>query len=139
MKTLNTPLYLDKSYYQLAFYIISQTEDMVKKQKEIQSLSSKEEELYHKGVKIILASVLTLIKAWYEYAPDVAVASITIGDQKDVALLPTVESWTKQSIRELDLPEGLNLSEKESSKDNGGCLGIIAFLIISTSCLIALI
>lgn len=139
VKILNTPIYNGQSYYQLSSYIINQTNEMVDKQLTIQSLLSKEDAYYYDGVVEIFQSVVTIIKAWYDYAPDIARAGITIGDEKDVALLPTVEAWTKEAIKKLDLPEGLVIHEDKSSEGGSGCLGVILLFIACSSCMVAFI
>ncbi len=139
LKIMNTPLYNGKSYYQLCFHIISKTDEMVEKQQEIQSLTDKSDELYYDGVKKIFSIVIESIKAWHDYAPDVAQASITIGEEKGVALLPTVEGWTKDAIKKLDLPDGMIIHEYKPREDNSGCLGVIAFLIVCGGALFALL
>ncbi len=139
LKIMNTPLYNGKSYYQLCFYIISKTEEMVEKQQEIQSLIDKSNDLYYDGVKKIFSIVIDCIKSWHDYAPDVARASITVGEQKNVALLPTIEGWTKDEIKKLDLPEGMVIHEDKPREDNSGCFGVIAFFIICGGALYALL
>ena len=60
-------------------------------------------------------------------------AGINIGDQKNVSLELSVDTCTKEEFRKLHLPDGMSFPvEREST--NGGCLGILLFLIIGGIC-----
>jgi len=132
-KLMNEPICNGLSFYKMAFYIIRETSKMVECQKKIQSLTTPEDSVYYDNVKYIFKAVVGTIEAWYNYSPEAAEASITIGDEKDVALLPTVEYQTKQDLKTLDLPPGLTIHEEPENSGNSGCLGVVlclAFLII---------
>ncbi len=139
LKILNTPIYKGKSYYQITFHIISQTEKMVERQLQIQSLTTKDDVCYYGGAVEIFNAVVSLVKSWYDYAPDVANARMTIDDQKDVSLFPTVDEDTKDELRKLDLPEELAALLIDKKEGSSGCFGIILLFVICSSCLGALL
>ena len=135
-KLLNAPLYDDLSFYKMTWFIIEETNKMVDNQLEIQKLCTIKDDIYYGNVKRILESTLDIIEAWYNYSPEAAEASLTIGDQKDVGLYATVEYQTKQALKKLDLPPGLVLKEAPTSTDNSGCLGFIIGIALLISALV---
>ena len=56
--------------------------------------------------------------------------TINVGDQKNVSLELSVDTYTKEEFRKLHLPAGMSFPvERESII--GGCLGILLTLIIN--------
>lgn len=133
-KLLNTPIYEDLSFYTMTWFIIEETDKMVDYQLEIQKNSTPEDDVYYGNVKKIFDSLSDLIQAWYNYSPEAAEASLTLGDQKDVGLYLTVDYQTKKSLKKLDLPPELKLTEDPPvANSNSGCLGVlVGFAIILT-------
>ena len=131
-KLLDTPIYGDLSYYKMTWFIIEETEKMVDAQAEIQKLTTPQDLIYYENIKKILDSLLGIIQAWYNYSPEAANASLTIGKEKNVGLYLTVDYQTKELLRKLDLPPELKLYDTPESK-NSGCMGIIiGFAIIQS-------
>lgn len=139
VKLMNEPIYQGKSFYQLAFYIINQTDSIVEKQITLQGLISKEDANYYGLVILISNTVAKAISEWYSYSPDMANASITIGDEKNVALYPSVTGWTKDALKKLDLPEELNGLRNEETMDSSGCLGSLVVLLLTSTSIIGAI
>jgi hypothetical protein len=129
-KIMNTPLYNNFSFYQIAFHIISCVGNMVSMQSLVQQKASAEDECFYGNVVRIINTTRDVIEAWYNYCPEAAEAGITIGDEKDVALLPTVEYMTKKNIKKLYLPEGLKITEDENGSTKGGCFGVFLVILI---------
>lgn len=130
-KLLNAPIYGDLSFYKMTWFIIDETEKLVDKQLEIQKLSTPEDEVYYGNVKRIFDSLTELIQAWYNYSPEAAEASLTLGDQKDVGLYLTVDYQTKNLLKKLDLPPQLKLAEDPPVANNSsGCLGVFVSIIV---------
>lgn len=133
-KLLNAPIYGDLSFYKMTWFIIDETEKLVDKQLQIQKLSSPEDDIYYGNVKRIFTSLTEVIQAWYNYSPEAAEASLTLGDQKDVGLYLTVEYQTKNHLKKLDLPPELKLSEDPPvANSNSGCLGVFVGIIVVMS------
>lgn len=65
-----------------------------------------------------------------------AMAGIRYGDEKNVSLELSVDSWIKDEFRKLHLPEGMSFPV-EKEKNNSGCLGL--FLIIFIPIILILI
>lgn len=138
-KLMNEPIYQGKSFYQLAFYIINQTDSIVEDQKTLQGLISKEDDNYYGLVNLISNTVAKAIGAWYSYSPDMANASITVGDEKNVALYPSVTGWTKDALKTLDLPQELEGLRKEEKKESAGCLGALVVMLLASTSIIGAI
>ena len=94
--------------------------------------------MYYANTKLIADSVSAIILAWYNYSPDMAEAGITIGEEKDVALRPTVYSWTKETIAKLDLPPELQSYKQSENKEKSGCLSIMLLMITWSTSLMEL-
>lgn len=128
VKLMNAPFYKEWSFYQFAFHIIEQTQKLVEKQLEVQKLVSSDHPSYYDNTRAIALCVKNVIDAWRGFSPDMADASITIGDEKDVALYPTVYCYTKDEIAKLDLPSELRSYKEPIKDDNGGCFGSVFLL-----------
>lgn len=60
-------------------------------------------------------------------------AGINVGDVKNVSLELSVDTYTKEEFRKLHLPAGMSFAEERKTA-NGGCLGVLLFLIIGGIC-----
>ena len=139
-KLINAPLVDGHSFYDIALSVIpNATNYLVERQLKIQQLVDKEDKRYYGFVVDIFNYVDKLTCAWYNYSPDMANESLTIGDEKNIALAPSVYHWTKESIKKLDLPQNIaehyaELDKKQSG--SSGCLGVlIAIFVTSTAAL----
>ena len=120
-KLMNTPICKEWTFYTYAFHLIETAEELVKKQLEVQSTTTEQDECYFANVTLIVSTITVAHKAWFEYSPDMALAGIN------------VDTCTKEEFRKLHLPAGMSFPvEREST--NGGCLGILLFLIIGGIC-----
>ena len=138
-KLLNAPIYEDLSFFKMTWFIIEETEKLVDKQLEIQRLSTPEDDIYYGNVKRIFIALTEVIQAWYNYSPEAAEASLTLGDQKDVGLYLTIDYQTKNLLKKLDLPPELKFSEAPPVSNNkSGCAGIFLALIIVSGVIIFL-
>ena len=132
-KLMNTPVCKDWTFYTYAFHLIDTAEELVKKQLEVQNTTTEQDECYFANVSLIVSAINVAHKAWFEYSPDMAWAGINVGDVKNVSLELSVDTCTKEEFRKLHLPAGMSFPvEREST--NGGCLGILLFLIIGGIC-----
>ncbi len=133
-KLINEPLVNGESFYHIALFVIPQAADyLVERQLKIQQLVGKEDKRYYGFVVDIFNYIDKLTNAWYNYSPDMANESLTIGDQKNVALAPSVLNWTKESIKQLDLPQNVaeHYAEMEKGQpDPSGCFG--SFVLIAS-------
>lgn len=132
-KLMNTPICKEWTFYTYAFHLIEAAEELVKKQLEVQSTTTEQDECYFANVTLIVSTIAVAHKAWFEYSPDMAWAGINVGAQKNVSLELSVDTYTKEEFRKLHLPAGMSFPvEREST--SGGCLGILLFLIIGGIC-----
>ena len=134
-KFMNIPICKDWTFYTYAFHLIDTAENLVKKQLEVQEATTEQDECYFGNVSLIVSSVAIAHKAWFEYSPDMAWAGINVGDTKNVSLELSVDTYTKEEFRKLHLPTSMSFP-KEQEQTNGGCLGIVLFLIIGGICAI---
>ena len=137
MKLINEPIVDGQSFFNIALFVIPQATDyLVERQKKIQQLVDKEDKRYYGFVIDIFNYVDKLTNAWYNYSPDMANELLTIGDQKNVALAPSVYNWTKESIIKLDLPQNVAdyyaRTEKKQTQSSG-CLGTLIIMFITSA------
>lgn len=132
-KLMNAPICKDWTFYTYAFHLIDTAEELVKKQIELQNTTTEQDECYYANVTLIVSAIDVAHKAWFEYSPDMAWAGITVGDTKNVSLEISIDTYTKEEFRKLHLPVGLSFPEERKSA-NGGCLGVLLFLIIGGIC-----
>ena len=133
---INAPIYKDKSFYQLAFEIAVYADELSEKQVKIQSLVGKDDARYYEKVDPIVRIVNKTVAVWYQYSPDMADEPITIGNEKNVSLAPSVRKSIKEGLAKMDYPEALQgVKDSLSSKtENSGCFGVILILLmLSTS------
>jgi len=133
-KIMNTPLYDNLTFYKMAFDIGEKANELVEKQLQIQKLYGVNEPQYYGNVKLIIEAINIYMIAWYEYSPDAALAGIRIGDEKNVALFPSVVSWAKAAFSKLDLPEEYSnyKNTNSNSNQNTGCFSVIILLVVSS-------
>lgn len=132
-KLLNVPICKGWTFYTYAFHLIDTAEELVKKQLEVQKVTTEKDDCYFSNVNPIVSSIAIAHKAWFEYSPDMAWAGVNVGDTKNVSLELSVDRYTKEEFQKLHLPEGLSFSTKQEST-NGGCLGLLIFFIIGVIC-----
>lgn len=132
-KLLNAPICKGWTFCTYAFHLIDTAEELVKKQLEFQKVTTENDNCYFSNVNLIVSSITIAHKAWFEYSPDMAWASVNVGDIKNVSLELSVDRYTKEEFQKLHLPEGLSFSIKQEST-NGGCLGLLLFFIIGGIC-----
>lgn len=132
-KLLNAPICKGWTFYTYAFHLIDTAEELVKKQLDLQKVTTENDNCYFSNVNLIVSSITIAHKAWFEYSPDMAWASVNVGDIKNVSLELSVDRYTKEEFQKLHLPEGLSFSIKQEST-NGGCLGLLLFFIIGGIC-----
>lgn len=130
-KLMNTAICKEWTFCSYAFHLIDTAKELVKKQLEVQSTTTEQDECYFANVTLIVSTITIAHKAWFEYSPDMA----NVGDQKNVSLELSVDTYTKEEFRKLHLPAGMSFPEERKST-NGGCLGIFLFLIIGGICAI---
>ena len=129
-KLMNTPICKEWTFYTYAFHLIEAAEELVKKQLEVQSTTTEQDECYYANVTLIVSTITVAHKAWFEYSPDMAWAGINVGDQKNVSLELSVDTYTKEEFRKLHLPAGMSFPVEQQG--NGGCLSFIIMLLIPT-------
>lgn len=129
VKMMNAPLYKEWSFYQFGFHIGRTSEKIVESISEIQKNLAKDDERYYGIVSSSLPIVMEAINAWYHYSPDMAEAGITIGDEKDVALGPSIKGWVKDDFAKLDLPDELKALQQPEKTGGGGCFGMLLMLL----------
>ena len=129
-KLMNTPICKEWTFYTYAFHLIEAAEELVKKQLEVQSTTTEDDDCYFGNVKLIVSSINVAHKAWFEYSPDMAWEGINVGDTKNVALELSVDTYTKEEFRKLHLPDGMSFPVEQQG--NGGCLSFIIMLLIPT-------
>ena len=129
-KLMNTPICKEWTFYTYAFHLIETAEELVKKQLEVQSTTTEQDECYYANVTLIVSTITVAHKAWFEYSPDMAWAGINVGDQKNVSLELSVDTYTKEEFRKLHLPAGMSFPVEQQG--NGGCLSFIIMLLIPT-------
>lgn len=130
-KLMNTPICKEWTFYTYAFHLIETAEELVKKQLEVQSTTTEQDECYFANVTLIVSTITVAHKAWFEYSSDMAWAGINVGDQKNVSLELSVDTCTKEEFRKLHLPDGMSFPV-EQQQGNGGCLSFIIMLLIPT-------
>lgn len=132
-KLINEPIVDGHSFYHIALCVIPQAADyLVERQLKIQQLVSKEDKRYYGFVIDIVNHIEKLINAWYNYSPDMANEVLNIGDEKG-ALAPSVFTWTRESIKKLDLPQ--NVAEhyaklEKAQSGSSGCLGTFMIMFV---------
>lgn len=129
-KLMNAPICKDWTFYTYAFRLIDTAEELVKKQLEVQSATTENDECYFGNVELIVSSIAVAHKAWFEYSPDMAWEGITVGDTKNVALELSIDTYTKEEFRKLHLPKGMSFPI-EQQQGNRGCLWLCLFFIIA--------
>lgn len=129
-KLMNTPICKEWTFYTYAFHLIEAAEELVKKQLEVQSTTTEQDECYYANVTLIVSTITVAHKAWFECSPDMAWAGINVGDQKNVSLELSVDTYTKEEFRKLHLPDGMSFPVEQQG--NGGCLSFIIMLLIPT-------
>lgn len=129
-KLMNTPICKEWTFYTYAFHLIEVAEELVKKQLEVQSITTEQDECYYANVTLIVSTIAAAHKAWFEYSPDMAWAGINVGDKKNVSLELSVDTYTKEEFRKLHLPDGMSFPVEQQG--NGGCLSFIIMLLIPT-------
>lgn len=132
-KLINQPIFKDKSFYNIAGVIINNAEEMVNLLSEIQNELPKEDTRYYDTVTASYVAIMETYSVWYNYSPDMANEGITVEDQENVALGPTVVYLTNKKFSKLDLPETIKkeVNKNESSDGDGkGCFGVIVLFII---------
>jgi hypothetical protein len=129
-KLMNGPFYKEWSFFQFAFHITEECKRMVDMQMEVQDLVSSDNPMYYDNTFLIARTIKSISWAWYNYSPDMANESLVINGEEGVALKPTVDGWTKDSIALLDLPPELQWYKKEDKPvQSSGCLGVFIFLL----------
>ena len=128
-KLINAPICYNWTFYTYASHLINITEELVKKQIEVQGLASESDPCYLGNVELIASSVDIAHKAWFDYSPDMAWEGIKVGNQDNVSLELTVDTLTKEEFRKLRLPEGLSIPE-DKKQSNSGCFAAILLLIV---------
>ncbi len=128
-KLINEVICKEWTFFTYAQHLIDATSQLVEKQMVIQKESNETDYCYFGNVALIINCVTLAHKAWYGYSPDMAMAGIRIGDERNVSLELSVDGMIKDEFRKLHLPEGVNFPiEKERS--NSGCLSMLLILII---------
>lgn len=135
-KLMNEPLVEGKSFFVIALSVIPEAANyLVERQLKVQQLVGKEDSRYFGLVVDIFNGIEKAICSWYNYSPDMAEASITIGDEKNVALYPSVREFTADYIKKLDLSQNIKdryEEQKDQQSDSSGCLGSFVILIAAS-------
>ena len=126
---MNAPFYKEWSFYQFAFHLAETSEKIVELILEIQKTIPKEDERYYGIVNSSLPVIMAAVNVWYHYSPDMAEAEITIGDQKNVALGPSIKAWVEDDFAKLDLPDELKPITQTEKESRGGCFGLFLMLL----------
>lgn len=129
IKMMNAPFYKEWSFYQYAFHLGKTAEKIVELILDIQKDLPKEDERYYGIVNSSLPIIMKTVNDWYNYSPDMAEAEITIGDQKNVSLGPSLKAWIKDEFAKLDLPEDLKSLQEPEKSGGGGCFSVILLLL----------
>lgn len=136
-KLINQPLVGEYSFYTYAFHIVEQADELSSLILEYQRLADKDSEDYYTPIEPAINTTMKAISIWYNLSPDMAEAPITIGDEKNVALGPTVKGWVKDSFAKIDLPESYSSFKKTDSPSGGpGCFGTLLLLVTAATGLI---
>lgn len=143
VKLINEPILNGKSFLQLAYVIVEETDYLVERQLQIQQFIDKSDERYFGLVIDIFNVVENLINSWENYSPDMKEEPISIKGEKDMLSLgPSVRYSTSTLIKKLDLPDNIcNLYKTREDIDrilsnNSGCFGIVLLLVIGTMLLV---
>lgn len=137
---INAPIYKEHSFYQLAFLIAQYAEDLTNKQIAIQEVVGKNDVRYFEKVEPIFRIVSKAVSAWYNYSPDMAEEAITIGDEKNVSLGPSIKAWIKDDFAKMDFPPEMQQVKDQLTKkleNNSGCFGIIIIMLMLTTSITA--
>lgn len=137
-KLINQPLVGEYSFYKYAFHVIEQAEALTSLILEYQKIVGKESEDYYTPIEPAITTTMKAISTWYDLSPDMAEAPITIGDERDIALGPTVKGWVKDSFAKIDLPERFSSFKNSGSQGGGsGCIGTLLLLATAATGLVA--
>lgn len=137
-KLINQPLVGEYSFFKYAFHIIEQAETLTSLIIEYQKIVDKDSDDYYSPIKPAIDTTMKAISTWYNLSPDMAEASITIGDEKNVALAPTVKGWVKDSFAKIDLPECYNsFKQTDDQSGSSGCFGTLLLLATASSGFVA--
>lgn len=137
-KLINQPLVGEYSFYKYAFHIIEQAETLTSLILEYQRLVGKDTEEYYAPIEPAINTTMMAISTWYNLSPDMAEASIKIGDEKNIALAPTVKGWVKDNFAKIDLPESYSSFKKTDSQNSGsGCFGTLLLLVTAATGVVA--
>ena len=137
-KLMNQPLVGEYSFFKYAFHIIEQAETLTSLIIEYQKIVDKDSDDYYSPIKPAIDTTMKAISTWYNLSPDMAEASITIGDEKNVALAPTVKVWVKDSFAKIDLPECYNsFKQTDDQSGSSGCFGTLLLLATASSGFVA--
>ena len=129
VKLINKPIVDGYSFYSYAIHICQQADAISSLIMEYQKIVSKDSEDYYVPIEPAINTTMKAFTTWYNLSPDMAVAPITIGDEKDVALGPSVKLSIKESFAKLDLPEKYNFfKEQDTQSSNSGCLSTLVLL-----------
>jgi len=132
VKLINEPIVDGYSFYSYAIHIVQQADAISSLIIEYQKIVSKDSEDYYAAIEPAINTTMKAYTTWYNLSPDMAEAPITIGDEKDVALGPSVKLAIKESFSKLDLPEKYSFfKEQDTQSSNSGCLS--ALVLLSTS------
>ena len=131
-KLVNAEIYKGLSFWSFASYITENAQELVKKQLEVQKLTTPEDFVYFGNAKLIVASINTISEVWFNYSPDMAREPI----QDNVTLLTVVQQLTKEEIAKMDLPPDLQSYKQEPKK--GGCFNSLLLFLFMSSALMGL-
>lgn len=129
VKLMNEIICKEWSFYTYPSHLADIATQLVEKQIEVQKKSKETDNWYFGNVTLIINCVNAAHRAWYEHSPDMAMAGIRYGDEKNVSLELSVDSWIKDEFRKLHLPEGMSFPV-EKEKNNSGCLGLLLIIFI---------
>ena len=128
VKLMNAKVCKDWSFYNYAGHLMDVAAKLTELQLNVQKLTTEDDDCYFGNVRLIALDFSIAYEAWYKYSPDMAEAAITIEDEKNVALAPTVNAVIKDEFKKLSLPEDIKISEEE--KEKNGCLGVILLILV---------
>jgi hypothetical protein len=129
-KLINQPLIGELSFYKYAFHLILKAEELTKLLLDYQQIADKQNAQYYTPVITSINVIQKAVSVWYNISPDMANAPLTIGNEKDVALAPTVRISIKEEFAKLDLPESLKyIKDSDDASSHGGCFGMLLLLL----------